>query len=261
MHWMRWKEPETAAASVWAAVVLARSGTDSSRMCPARDERGGQRQAQALLAHHPLGEGVRHAVEELGGALDVRLGRGVGPGGALRLACQRPVAGKGRGGSGVGGAGGVGGQAARGRGLRGPLPPPGTGARGSLGHRRRRRLGRRRGRPGGDGRRNGGLSAGVGCNAVGLNWLVAHETPRAPERRPRHHRKAIRDVGLSPGQSMGSPTPRSHIGELDVGSRQGQPQPFVRHRDPGQGQPLRQRLGADPDLMGVQPHIGQDGTW
>ncbi len=34
VHWMRRKEPETAEASVWAAVVLARPGTDSSRMWP-----------------------------------------------------------------------------------------------------------------------------------------------------------------------------------------------------------------------------------
>ncbi|CPU64716.1 Uncharacterised protein [Mycobacteroides abscessus] len=34
VHWMRWNEPSTAAASVCAAVVLARPGTDSSRMCP-----------------------------------------------------------------------------------------------------------------------------------------------------------------------------------------------------------------------------------
>ena len=55
-------------------------------------------------------------------------------------------------------------------------------------------------------------------------------------------------------------TLRSQVGELDVGSRQGQSQPFVRHRYPGQAQALRQRVGADPDLMSVQSHIGQDGA-
>src|SRR5690606_10995357 len=34
VHWMRWNEPSIAEASVWAAVVFARPGTDSRRMCP-----------------------------------------------------------------------------------------------------------------------------------------------------------------------------------------------------------------------------------
>ena len=176
---------------------LGQAGHGFQQDVTAREERGRQRQAQALLAHHALREGVGHAAEEPGGALDVRLGRGVGTGGALRPARECLVAGQGGRGSGIGGAGRVGGQTTGSHGLGrlgrmsglgrlgGSRPAPAAGGRlGYWWHCRPRGFRRRRRRPGSDRWRHAGLTAlvAVGSHmAVGLHWLVAHETPRAPE--------------------------------------------------------------------------------